>query len=518
MLKLVGGSFHQHSPTGIATKTPSREMEEPLRPFEDMEASPKADVQQGSGSHTYSEGTPPNDWGDSTYTLSPAEKRRKMNRESARRTRQRKQEQTVSLKAEVASLQTHNVCINEQLKSLSDKNQELTADRQKLYEQNNMLIKCVAELSAVCKRKEATLGELRHCIQTADKLTDIPLPPVDQGQLSSQSLEMLCIPQLSVPTMAQPSSCRPDSTQLQPGGHQSINKIDCDPLVNVPAETASHLRTPMQMHDAGSGYLPSQKQPLMTPLHTNSTFSRNPMMASSARTTGTVSIPRSTSLGTMSWVPTVGTSRHANLSAANPFASNGLPANSFNLHNASIASGNSTQKGSNPMQQSRVTQPNPARCASSQTCLRMPRFDFEGNPHCPQGPSAGARQALMIEAAKQQDGFNPKHVSEIVRMTQQMPSVQRAASEPSFFRLTPESRHSEGTQEILGRSFDWKAEGSQHQRLDSSLEGSLGGAITHGPQTSAHEQILEVSTGGFCQLPMQHLDESAGGNHNYGMQ
>lgn len=81
---------------------------------------------------------------------------------------------------QVASLQTQNVCINEQLKSLSDKNQELTAERQKLYEQNNMLIKCVAELSAVCKRKEATLGELRHCIQTADKLTDIPLPPVEQ--------------------------------------------------------------------------------------------------------------------------------------------------------------------------------------------------------------------------------------------------------------------------------------------------------------------------------------------------
>ena len=62
---------------------------------------------------------------------------------------------------QVASLQTENVCIKEQLKSLSDKNQELTADRQKLNEQNNMLIKCVAELSA-------------------DKLTHIPLTPVEQ--------------------------------------------------------------------------------------------------------------------------------------------------------------------------------------------------------------------------------------------------------------------------------------------------------------------------------------------------
>ncbi|KAL3134557.1 hypothetical protein ABBQ38_006398 [Trebouxia sp. C0009 RCD-2024] len=264
-----------------ATTTPSREMQEPLRPFEDMEATPKADAQQ------------------------------------------------------VASLQTHNVCIKEHLKSLSDKNQELAADRQKLYEQNNMLIKCVAELSAVCKRKEATLGELRHCIQTADKLTDTLLPPVEQ-------------------------------------------------------------------------------------------------------------------------------------------------------------------KASNPMQQSRVTQPEPARCASSQTGLRMPCFDFEGIPHCPQGPSAGARQALMIKAAKQHDGFNAKHVSDIVRMTQQMPCVQRTAGELSFFRSTPESRHSEGMQEVLGEGFDYKAEGSQNQRLGLSFDGSLGGAITHGPQTCAHEQILEVSTGGFC--------------------
>lgn len=125
----------------------------------------------------------------------------------------------------------------------------------------------------------------------------------------------------------------------------------------------------------------------------------------------------------------------------------------------------------------------------------------------------------MIEAAKQQDGFNPKHVSDIVRMTQQtLPSVQRASSDPSFFRLTPTSRHSEGMQEILGRSFDWKAEGSQDQSLDSSLAGSLGGAITHDPQASAQEQIIEMSTRGFCHMPMQHLDESAGGNHNYAMQ
>ena len=81
---------------------------------------------------------------------------------------------------QVVSLQHQNVCNSEKLKSVSDKYQQLTAERQMLYEQNGMLIQCVAELSAVCKRKEATLEELGNCIQTADKLTDIPLLPVEQ--------------------------------------------------------------------------------------------------------------------------------------------------------------------------------------------------------------------------------------------------------------------------------------------------------------------------------------------------
>lgn len=81
---------------------------------------------------------------------------------------------------QVATLKTQNVCVTQQLNLFSDQNQELTAERKKLQEQNHMLMKCVAELSTVCKRKEATLEELRHCIQTADKLTDNPRPPVEQ--------------------------------------------------------------------------------------------------------------------------------------------------------------------------------------------------------------------------------------------------------------------------------------------------------------------------------------------------
>ena len=46
-----------------------------------------------------------------------------------------------------------------------------------------MLIKCVGELSVVCKHKQATLEQLRRCVQTADKLGDIPVPPIEQVEL-----------------------------------------------------------------------------------------------------------------------------------------------------------------------------------------------------------------------------------------------------------------------------------------------------------------------------------------------
>lgn len=84
------------------------------------------------------------------------------------------------LALQVATLKTQNVCVTLQLNLFSDQNQELTAERKKLQEQNHMLMKCVAELSTVCKHKAATLEELRHCIQTADKLTDNPLPLAEQ--------------------------------------------------------------------------------------------------------------------------------------------------------------------------------------------------------------------------------------------------------------------------------------------------------------------------------------------------
>ena len=81
---------------------------------------------------------------------------------------------------QVVALQTQNLCSTERLKAASEKNQELSADSQKMNEHNQLLIKCVGELSVVCKRKQTTLERLSRYIQVAGKVTDIPLPPLEQ--------------------------------------------------------------------------------------------------------------------------------------------------------------------------------------------------------------------------------------------------------------------------------------------------------------------------------------------------
>ena len=327
---------------------------------------------------------------------------------------------------------------------------------------------------------------------------------------------MLCIPQLSVPNLAQPSSCRLKAKRAQPGHSHGIAKSDCDPLVNMPAVTSSHVLTPTQIYDSSSDYIPSKKQPLMTPLHTNSTFSRIPMMQCSGRTTGMASLPRSNSASNMPWIPTLGSSCNANISAVNSYASNSPPTRHYHMYNASITPGNPTQQVGNAEQQTRGTQPNSQHCVSGQACMGMSNCDSGSNACHQQGNSADARQILMEEAAKQQDGFNPKHVSGIARMTQ-MPEVQRTSSDPSFLR--PTSRQSETMQDILGRTFDWKADSIQQPSLEPSMvpsDVSLEAASTHGPHVAAlgcTHQTLDMSVRGFCQMPMQHLD--AGGHHNY---
>lgn len=73
-----------------------------------------------------------------------------------------------------------NLRTNARLSAVAEKNKELSAESHKTQLRNQLLMKCVGELTAISKRKDGTIGQLRHCIQHAEKLTDIPLPPVEQ--------------------------------------------------------------------------------------------------------------------------------------------------------------------------------------------------------------------------------------------------------------------------------------------------------------------------------------------------
>ena len=82
-------------------------------------------------------------------------------------------------------MQLQNLRTNERLSASAEKNKDLSAESQRIQLHNQMLMKCVGELTAITKRKEGTIEQLRHCIQNAEKLTDIPLPPTEQVLLRS---------------------------------------------------------------------------------------------------------------------------------------------------------------------------------------------------------------------------------------------------------------------------------------------------------------------------------------------
>jgi len=82
-------------------------------------------------------------------------------------------------------LHSQGLCNTERLRAVAEKNQELLKESHKTQLHNQLLVKCVGELTAVCKRKELFLEKLRHCVQTADKITDIPFPPVEQVSISA---------------------------------------------------------------------------------------------------------------------------------------------------------------------------------------------------------------------------------------------------------------------------------------------------------------------------------------------
>ena len=77
-------------------------------------------------------------------------------------------------------MQLQNLRTNERLCASAEKNKDLSAESQRIQLHNQLLMKCVGELTAITKRKEGTIEQLKHCIQNAEKLTDVPLPPSEQ--------------------------------------------------------------------------------------------------------------------------------------------------------------------------------------------------------------------------------------------------------------------------------------------------------------------------------------------------
>ena len=81
---------------------------------------------------------------------------------------------------QVTALQMQNLRTNARLSAVTEIHKELSTESHKTQLQNQLLIKCVGELTAISKRKDATIRQLRHCNYLAEKLIDIPLPPVEQ--------------------------------------------------------------------------------------------------------------------------------------------------------------------------------------------------------------------------------------------------------------------------------------------------------------------------------------------------
>jgi hypothetical protein len=80
---------------------------------------------------------------------------------------------------QVAALQLQNLITIERLSASAEKNRELTAESQKTHLHNQQQIRCVG--GATAKQAQGrNLKQLRHCIQIAEKLMDIPLLPIGQ--------------------------------------------------------------------------------------------------------------------------------------------------------------------------------------------------------------------------------------------------------------------------------------------------------------------------------------------------
>lgn len=136
--------------------------------------------------------------------------RRKMNRESARRTRVRKQQQMQSLESEVsvwqlfamyngtiqnvsilvvqtpyqllqvAQLKSENVSKSECIRLLTKKVRGMTSDTRRLHLEYQLLMKYVGELTATCRNKEAAVLEFQNQIRHPGGIKHVAIPPAEQ--------------------------------------------------------------------------------------------------------------------------------------------------------------------------------------------------------------------------------------------------------------------------------------------------------------------------------------------------
>ena len=274
------------------------------------------------------------------------------------------------------------------------------------------------------------------------------------------------------------------------------------------------------MQDSQAAYMPSPSEFLMGLVNNSSTFSCNAAAQSSAANCTNMALLRRNNLGNMPW-PTESGSQHSGNPDAILFCNDSLSVNTIGLHKPPTTSGNPIEASSKAAQQSSVTQLGLDQSINSHTPVEAGAYKLADKPHQGQGQSAGVRQGLMIEAAKQQDGFNPKHTIDNVRWMQQMP-VQRASNNPSFFSPMPAiNAHTQAMQENLGGGITWRSEGIDGnsegfwQQPQSSLEPSL--VQLHSSWQDAatcHLQIsdldcgapdLDIPTKGFQQVTSQHM-------------
>ncbi|KAA6427394.1 MAG: hypothetical protein FRX49_02058 [Trebouxia sp. A1-2] len=455
-----------------------------------------------------------------------------MNRESARRTRLRKQQQVTSLKEEVAALQLQNLRTNERLSASAEKNRDLSAESQRIQLHNQLLMKCMGELTAITKRKEGTIEQLRHCIQNAEKLTDIPLPPTEQveEQLSAESLQLLYVPQVQQATGS---------------------RLTRHPGISAAMPATTYVPTPARMHDAMPTCM-SSPDPALMQSHKIPSFAGNSMPST------LVSQVRSNSLNSHLWAPGVGAAKslrtenathlpiHLSNHMAAPSSSSQQPGAALDKLRSSLpgnhvtASGSASQYPSGPLNTLQPCLPG-NRVTASGSSSQHPRGPLNTlQPSLPGNPAFGmdfgidnttarlyrhsaeatvhesaARKALMSEVAKLEQGFNPDHAHQLAHLSAHSSSL-RTCQEGSLFGGAVGSGTGDPMQDILGTAMEWQLQGAHQQpRRVPPMPPACHSHTLQIPALDCSQQGMALCPGGFQETPMQRMNEHVGGGCNY---